>query len=91
MTLSSQNYENAIGATINTEDTIVTNARHQAALIKVSESLDDISLGMDSGISGDLLALDIRRCLHYLGEITGRVDVDRDVLGKIFSSFCIGK
>jgi len=89
--LKSKLYENAIGATINTEDTIVTNARHQAALIKVSESLDDISLGMDSGISGDLLALDIRRCLHYLGEITGRVDVDRDVLGKIFSSFCIGK
>jgi len=89
--LKSRLYENAIGTSINTEDTIVTNARHHEALKKVASSLEDISSGLDMGITGDLLALDIRTCLHYLGEITGRVDVDRDVLGKIFSSFCIGK
>lgn len=84
-------YEKAIGNGINTEDTIVTNARHHEALRKVATSLDDIAYGLESGVSGDLLALDIRRCLHYLGEITGRIEIDRDVLGKIFSSFCIGK
>ena len=89
--LKAKLFQNAIGTSINTEDTIVTNARHHEALKKVAVSLDDISSGMDIGITGDLLALDIRQCLHYLGEITGRVDVDRDVLGKIFSSFCIGK
>ncbi len=76
---------------INTENTIVTNARHHAALQKVAECLQDIQNGMDSRISGDLLALDIRRCLHYLGEITGQVEVDRDILGTIFGKFCIGK
>lgn len=76
---------------INTENTIVTNARHHAALQKVAECLSDIKSGMDNNISGDLLALDIRRCLYFLGEITGQVEVDRDILGTIFGKFCIGK
>jgi tRNA modification GTPase len=75
---------------INTENTIVTNARHYHALQQVSQSLTDIRNGMDNQISGDLLALDIRRCLHYLGEITGEVTND-DQLDYIFSKFCIGK
>lgn len=73
------------------ENTIVTNARHQSALYKVVESLNDIKAGMDENVSGDLLAPDIRKALHYLGEITGEVEVDRDILGTIFSKFCIGK
>lgn len=76
---------------LNTENTIVTNARHHAALLKVAECLKDIETGMDNRISGELLALDVRRCLHYLGEITGQVEVDRDILGTIFGKFCIGK
>ncbi|RBL88182.1 tRNA uridine-5-carboxymethylaminomethyl(34) synthesis GTPase MnmE [Chitinophaga flava] len=75
---------------INTEDTIITNARHHAALQEVQQSLQDVKNGMDNGLPGDLLALDIRRSLHYLGEITGEV-TNEDRLDYIFSKFCIGK
>lgn len=75
---------------INTEDTIITNARHHAALQEVQQSLLDVKNGMDNGLPGDLLALDIRRALHYLGEITGEV-TNEDRLDYIFSKFCIGK
>lgn len=74
----------------NQESTIVTNARHFAALQQVSNSLHDIQLGMAQHIPGDLIALDIRRCLHYLGEITGTI-TNEDQLDFIFSKFCIGK
>jgi len=76
---------------INAENTIVTNARHHDALMKVMECLNDIEVAMQQNISGELLALDIRRCLHFLGTITGQVEVDRDILGTIFGKFCIGK
>lgn len=89
--LKSMMFEKAIGETIQTENTIVTNARHYAALKKISECLNDIKAGMDNNLTGDLLAPDIRRCLHYLGEITGQVETDRDILGTIFGKFCIGK
>jgi|TARA_B110000285_G_C15102548_1_gene605866 tRNA modification GTPase len=46
---------------------------------------------MSIGITGDFLAQDIRHSLIYLGEITGAIDVDRDILGNIFGKFCIGK
>jgi tRNA modification GTPase len=75
---------------INTEDTIVTNARHYAALQEVLKALQDVRFGLDSQLPGDLLALDIRRCLHYLGEITGQI-TNEDQLDFIFSKFCIGK
>jgi len=75
---------------VNTESVIVTNARHYNSLQQVAASLQDIQTGMDNRIPGDLLALDIRRCLHYLGEITGEV-TNEDQLDYIFSKFCIGK
>jgi len=84
-------YEMAIGDTIQTESTIVTNARHHAALQKIKESLLAVKTGLGRNLSGDLLTIDIRRALHYLGEITGQVEVDRDILGTIFGKFCIGK
>lgn len=84
-------FEKAVNGELNTENTIVTNARHVAALQKVAESLSDIKRGMDENLSGDLITPDIHRCLHYLGEITGEVEVDRDILGAIFGKFCIGK
>jgi len=83
-------FENAAGAGINTENVIITNARHYAALVEVSKSLEEIKAGIDNHISGDLLAPDIRRCLHYLGEITGEI-TNEDRLDYIFSKFCIGK
>ena len=75
---------------IQTESTVVTNARHYHALAEIDKSLTDIQAGLDNKIAGDLLALDIRRCLHYLGEITGEI-TNEDQLDYIFSKFCIGK
>jgi len=72
------------------EQTIVTNARHVAALEKVNDSLNDIISGLNDKLPGDLLALDIRTCLHYLGEITGAI-TNEEQLDYIFSKFCIGK
>jgi tRNA modification GTPase len=72
------------------EDSIITNARHYQALLEVDKSLSDIEAGIYENRPGDLLALDIRRCLHYLGEITGQI-TNEDQLDYIFSKFCIGK
>jgi tRNA modification GTPase len=74
----------------NTEGTIVTNARHYHALQLVAQSLGVIHKGLDELLPGDLLSLDIRHCLHYLGEITGEITTE-DRLDYIFSKFCIGK
>lgn len=75
---------------VQADDTIITNARHFHALQEVLQSLIDIRNGLDNKIPGDLVALDIRRCLHYLGEITGSITTE-DQLDFIFSKFCIGK
>jgi len=80
----------AVGGSINTESTIVTNARHYDALQKLADALNDVSASVEQHISGDLLALDIRQCLHYLGLITGEI-TNEDQLDFIFSKFCIGK
>ena len=72
------------------EHVIVTNARHVEALREVQISLREIRKGLDNRITGDLLALDIRRCLHYVSEITGDI-TNENVLDFIFSKFCIGK
>jgi len=72
------------------EGTIVTNARHHNALIMVAIALGEIHTGLDNGISSDLLSLDIRRALHFLGEITGEV-TNEEQLSWIFGKFCIGK
>jgi len=82
--------QKAISGDVNTEATIVTNARHYDALLKLSQSLTDVRNGMNDQIPGDLLALDIRQCLHYLGLITGEI-TNEDQLDFIFSKFCIGK
>ncbi len=71
-------------------DVLVSNARHHDALTKTLSALDDVARGLATDITGDFLASDIRRALHHLGEITGEVTTD-DLLGNIFSKFCIGK
>ncbi|WP_147677440.1 tRNA uridine-5-carboxymethylaminomethyl(34) synthesis GTPase MnmE [Algibacter pacificus] len=71
-------------------DTIVTNSRHYDSLLKAFEEIDHVKNGLESGISGDLLAIDIRQALYYFGEITGEITND-DLLGNIFANFCIGK
>ena len=83
-------FNQTVQSTLESESTIITNARHYEALKQVQQSLLDIKSGLDSYLSGDLLALDIRRCLYYLGEITGEIS-NEDKLDYIFSKFCIGK
>ncbi|NHF61557.1 tRNA uridine-5-carboxymethylaminomethyl(34) synthesis GTPase MnmE [Flavobacteriaceae bacterium TP-CH-4] len=77
------------GALRNNE-TIVTNARHYDALLKAVEEVEKVQSGLAEGVSGDLLAIDIRQALYHFGEITGEISSD-DLLGNIFANFCIGK
>ncbi|MCX2837841.1 tRNA uridine-5-carboxymethylaminomethyl(34) synthesis GTPase MnmE [Salinimicrobium sp. MT39] len=71
-------------------NTIVTNSRHYNALLSALEEINKVQDGLNHNLSGDLLAIDIREALHYFGEITGEITND-DLLGNIFSNFCIGK
>jgi tRNA modification GTPase len=89
-TLKERLVDKVLQGQVNTESTIVTNARHYNALMQVSKAILDVRTGMENKIPGDLLALDIRRALHYLGEITGEI-TNEDQLDYIFSKFCIGK
>ncbi|MEM6515046.1 MAG: tRNA uridine-5-carboxymethylaminomethyl(34) synthesis GTPase MnmE [Bacteroidota bacterium] len=77
------------GALRNNE-TIVTNSRHYDSLIRALEEIQKVKYGLETGLSGDLLAIDIRQALHHFGEITGEITND-DLLGNIFANFCIGK
>jgi tRNA modification GTPase len=72
-------------------ETIVSNARHYEALIKTSEALEKVSIDFENGTTGDFIALDIRAAMRSLGNITGEIEIDRDILGTIFERFCIGK
>lgn len=69
---------------------IVNNVRHYEALVNARQAIVRVVEGLDTQISGDLLSQDIRECMHYLGEITGQISTD-EILGNIFSKFCIGK
>ena len=71
-------------------DVIVTNMRHYQALIKAQSAIERVREGLDIGISHDFLAQDIRECMFHLGEISGHISTD-EILGNIFSKFCIGK
>ena len=71
-------------------NTIISNSRHLSALNKALESINSVTLGIDNNLSGDLLSTDIKKCIESIGEITGEVTND-DILGNIFSNFCIGK
>lgn len=82
--------EKVLEGQVQAENNIVTNARHYQALKEAAQSLEDVKAGLDSSLPGDLLAPDIRRALHYLGEITGQVS-NEDMLDYVFSKFCIGK
>ena len=77
------------GALRNNE-TIVTNTRHYDALLKAFEDIKKVQYGLDSNISSDLMAIDIREALYHFGLITGQVSND-ELLGNIFANFCIGK
>ena len=71
-------------------DVIVTNVRHYEALSKALSAITRVIEGLKNNLSGDLLSQDIRECIHHLSEITGEITTD-EILGAIFSKFCIGK
>ena len=71
-------------------DTIVSNARHLEALQRAQSSLTAAKNGLETGITGDFVAMDIRQALFDLGSITGDISTE-DLLGNIFAKFCIGK
>jgi tRNA modification GTPase len=73
------------------QSTVITNARHLDALQRVDSSLRDVQAGLLENKTGDLLTVDIRMALFALGEITGAIEIDKDILGTIFGKFCIGK
>ena len=75
----------------NSENVIISNNRHYEALKNAETAIVVILEQLDLGISTDFIAQDIKTALRYLGDITGNIDVDRDILGTIFSKFCIGK
>jgi tRNA modification GTPase len=77
------------GALSNNE-MIVSNSRHYASLHHALEAIIKVQQGLDGGLTGEFLAMDIRTALDHLGEITGQITSD-DLLGNIFSRFCIGK
>ena len=77
------------GALRNNE-TIITNTRHYDSLLKALEEIQKVKFGMQSNLSSDLMAIDIKQALYYFGEITGEVTND-ELLGNIFANFCIGK
>ncbi|MCF8386677.1 MAG: tRNA uridine-5-carboxymethylaminomethyl(34) synthesis GTPase MnmE [Bacteroidales bacterium] len=70
--------------------TIVSNTRHYEALKKALESVQNVDKGLKDGLPSDLVTIDIRQALHYLGSITGEISTD-EILGNIFGKFCIGK
>ena len=75
---------------IGEEDVIVTNLRHYEALSNALNAIRRAKEGLEIGIASDFISQDIRECMFYLGEITGQISTD-EVLGNIFSKFCIGK
>lgn len=72
------------------QEVVITNARHLQELQATYDALLDVEKGLSSGVSGDLLTIDIKNALHHLGGITGEISND-EVLGNIFGKFCIGK
>ncbi len=77
------------GALRNNE-TIVTNTRHYDSLLKALDEIQKVKFGLESNLSSDLMALDIKEALYHFGLITGKVTND-ELLGNIFANFCIGK
>ena len=80
----------SIDTNLSSDETVISNSRHQEELSNTLKEIIAVMEGLNNGISGDLLAINIRQALYHLGLITGEVTTD-DLLGNIFSKFCIGK
>lgn len=77
-------------AEIDDNDVVVTNLRHYEALVKAQTAIVKVQEGLATGLSGEFLSMDLHDCLDALGSIVGQISSD-EVLGEIFSKFCIGK
>ena len=89
-----EDLKNAISKDLNlsSENSIViTNSRHLEALKYSLNAIKSIKKGLKDGISGDLLSIDLNDAIINISIITGKIDIDQDILGSIFSKFCIGK
>ena len=73
------------------EDVTISNARHYESLLHALDAIRRVQDGLLNGLSGDLLSMDLRECINHLGTITGGALSTDEVLGNIFSKFCIGK
>ena len=71
-------------------EVMLTNLRHYEAFLNVRSALEEMRSGLECGRTPDLLSIDARNAIRHLGEITGEV-TNNDILGEIFSRFCIGK
>ncbi len=83
-------FASVIDGKIQTSGVVVSNIRHYDALMKTISAIEDVTVGLKNQLSGEMYALDIRRALDYLGEITGEI-TNEDLLDSIFRDFCIGK
>ncbi|MBP8944979.1 MAG: tRNA uridine-5-carboxymethylaminomethyl(34) synthesis GTPase MnmE [Paludibacteraceae bacterium] len=71
-------------------DVVISNVRHYEALQNALKAIQRVKQGLENGLSGDFISQDLRECIYFLGEITGEITND-EILGNIFSKFCIGK
>jgi tRNA modification GTPase len=76
---------------IGENNVVVTNQRHYEALNKAESAITAVIHSLQNNIPRDLIAQDIKVALRHIGEITGHIDIDKDILGTIFGRFCIGK
>jgi tRNA modification GTPase len=83
-------YENTAFEPVSGDQTLITNQRHFHAFLTAQKALQRVIEAIESGISKELLAFDLREALAALGEVTGEITTD-DLLDSIFSKFCIGK
>ncbi len=83
-------YQTVIDEELDASQVVLSNIRHVEALQKAQTSLRDVQNGLQTGITSDFIAMDIRQALFHLGTVTGEVSVE-DLLGNIFGRFCIGK
>lgn len=81
---------NLLKSELQQNDTMLTNLRHYEAMCNIQSSVKAVENGLHTGLTADLLMIDIRQALYYIGLITGQVSTD-EILGTIFGRFCIGK
>ena len=76
---------------INNNDIIISNTRHYIALTKALKSINEVVISLKNNVTGDLLSIDLKESIYQIGLISGKIDIDQDILSSIFSKFCIGK